>query len=126
MIQVFLIQLFFAVVPSLCGLVLLAFISPKTFRLAKQSLQLDVLSGVLLIALLVGLWGINFALVDGEVAGKSFQELLREMWNPTSQDAASRLYTIFFLSLMAAPALIFGRLIMDMLFEKPLDIEDRR
>ena len=123
MIQVYLIQLFFAVVPSLCGFLLLAYVSPKTYRLAKQSLQFDVLSGVLAIALLVGLWGINF---DAEVAGKSFRGLLREMWNPTSQDAASRLYTIFFLSLMATPALIFGRLIMDMLFEKPLDLEDRR
>lgn len=126
MIQIFLIQLFFAVVPSICGLLLLAFVSPKTFHLAKQSLQFDVLSGVLAIALLAGLWGINFALVDGEVASKSFQRLLREMWTPTSQDAASRLYAIFFLSLMTAPALIFGRLILDMLFEKPLDLEDRR
>lgn len=122
MIKIFLIQLFFAVVPSICGLLLLAYVSPKTFRLAKQSFQFDMLSGVLALAFLAGLWGINFALVSDDVAGKSFTGLIREMWSPTNDDVASRLYTIFFLSLMAAPGLIFGRLIMDMLFEKPLDL----
>jgi hypothetical protein len=125
MIKIFLIQLFFALVPSLCGFLLFAYVSPKTYRLAKQSLQFDVLSGILAIALLAGLLGINFALVDEVVAGKSLQSLLREMWNPIDQDVAARLYAVFFLSLVAAPALMFGRLIMDMLFEKPLDLEER-
>jgi hypothetical protein len=127
MIQIFFIQLFFALVPSICGLLLLAYVSPKMYRLAKQGLQLDVQSVLFGVLILVGLLAINYGLVNEAVlaiARASFLRLGTELWNGTDPDATARLYAIYFLSLLVTPAAMLGRVILDMLFEKPLELGD--
>src|SRR4051794_27149197 len=114
MIKIFVIQLFFALVPSLCGLLLVAFLSPRTFRLAKKSLQFDWLSAVLAIAFLVCLIGLNLALVNQEVlaiSGESFRNQFGKLSD--ANDAAVLLFVVYILSFLTLPAVMFGRLILE-------------
>ena len=122
MIKIFLIQLIFALVPSLCGLILLAYLSPKTFRLAKKSFQFDWAAAALGIVFLACLVAIHFALVNSAavaVAGESFRNQFGKLAD--ADEGATRIFAVYCLSFITLPAVMFGRLILEVFGEKPLE-----
>ena len=122
MLKIFIIQLFFALVPSLCGLLMLAYLSPKTFRLAKKSFQFDWPAALLGIVFFACLVAIHFAIVSSAavaVSGESFRTQFAKLSD--ADEGATRIFAVYCLSFITLPTVMFGRLILEVFGEKPLE-----
>jgi hypothetical protein len=124
MIKIFLIQLAYALVPSIVGLFILAYVAPRIYRLAKKTLQFDLLTGLLVTAFFACLLGLNRALINDAaiaISGESFLDLFLRLFIFRSEgDAAGRLFAVYFLSLIAMPTVILARVIIEGIGEERL------